>query len=733
MEEAKKQDESQVRAVAIETMKLEEKFENEWDNPPSVRQLKQELEDAVPYHETQVRKIDQWLDNLNKSSTTKKENKGKKSKVRSEYQPRLIRKQAEWRYPALTEPFLNTPDMFKVDPRTFADKDRALQAGMMLNYQFNNKVNKVEFIDELVRALVDEGTAIIRTGWDYRTRTETREVPEIEYVISNDPQYAQRIAQLIQAYQQNPTILDELPEPNRIALELSIEQGEPVMARETGEMVEEEYEVVVADQPELEVCDYRSVIIDPTCKGDISKANFVIYKFETSKAELQATGLYKNLDLINLDDASILKETDDIVDEQNVMSFNFRDDPRKRIVAYEYWGFWDTKGDGIARPIVATFVNDVMIRLEENPFNHGKLPFDVARLMPKRKETYGEPDGELIIDNQKVVGALSRGMIDLMAKSANGQTAHAKGFLDPLNRQRFLNQQNYEFNPTTHPENAIYQHKYPEIPASAYNMVQMHQNEAESFTGVKAFAQGLNGDSLGSSVGGIRSALDAAGKRELSILRRLVSAMVSVGKKILSMNAQFLDGEQFVRVTDEEFVEINPDDLTGEFDLKLDISTAEADNEKAQELAFMLQTMGNSAPFEVTKMILVDIARLRKMPSLAKQLDEWEPQPDPYDEQMKQVTLKLEMAKAIEMETQAKQNLASAEKALADARKTSAEADMTDLNYVEQETGTKHARELENMRQQSEGNIKHELVKQSLEARKEQLKANSTGNNSQSS
>lgn len=709
----------------VELLNLEEEFETGWENPPKTSQLITEMEDAIPYHSTQVQKIDEWLENLNASQSKTKDGTKKKSKTRSEYQPRLIRKQAEWRYPSLTEPFLNTPDMFQVEPRTAMDVRRAVQAGLMLNYQFNNKINKVSFVDEFIRALVDEGTAIVRTAWNYTTRTETREVPVIEYRRSNDQKYGQRIAELIEASQSNPDILNTLPEPNRIALELSIENGYPVKAVDTGETEIEEYEVVVNDEPELEVCDYRSVMIDPTCKGNIDKANFVIYKFETSKAELQATGLYKHLDLINLDDSSILKETDDIEDNHSVDSFNFKDDARKRIVAHEYWGYWDVDGNGTTKPIVATFVNNVMIRLEENPYNHGKLPFDIACLMPKRKSIYGEPDGELITDNQKVVGALSRGMIDLMAKAANSQTGYAKGFLDPLNRKRLSNQQDYEFNPTKPPDRSIYQHKFPEIPASAYNMVQMHQNDAESFTGVKAFQQGINGDSLGSSVGGIRSALDAAGKRELSILRRAVACMTSVGKKILSMNAQYLDGEQFVKVTDEEFVEINPDDLTGEFDLKLDISTAEADNEKASELAFMLQTMGNNAPFDITKMILIDIARLRKMPSLVKQLENWQPQPDPYEEQMKEITLKLEMAKAIEMETQAKKNLASAEKELANARKLSSEADMTDLDYVEQETGTKHARELQNMRQQSEGNIEHEIVKARL--------ANNTGNNSQSS
>lgn len=713
----------------IESLNLETKFEHGWANPPTVRDLRQELEDAIPTHSVYVSRIDNWVENLHKKKVTSPKNSNKKAKIKSEFQPRLIRKQAEWRYPSLSEPFLNTPDMFSVEPRTHEDVERSRQAAAVLNYQFNNEMNKVEFIDELVRAVVDEGTAIVRTGWNYKTRTEMVEVPVVELVPSQDPEYIARMQQMVQVYQTNPEQLAQSVDADTTeAIEASLQDGIPYQWIDTGETEKEERTVVETDAPDLEVCDYRSVILDPTCKGNIDKANFVIYKFETSKAELLAEGLYSHLDLINLDDASILKETDDIIDDTNIFTFNFKDNARKRIVAYEYWGYWDIKGNGSVVPIVATFVNNTMIRLEESPFNHKKLPFDVIKLMPRRKELYGEPDGELIEDNQKVVGAISRGMIDLMAKAANSQTAHAKNFLDPLNRSRFLNQQNYEFNPTAHPEQAIYQHKYPEIPASAYNMVQMHQQDAESFTGVKAFQQGLSGDSLGSSVGGIKSALSAAAKREMSILRRLVEGMVRIGKKIISMNAQFLDSEMVVKLTDEEYVQVNPDDLTGNFDLKLDISTAEADNEKAQELAFMLQTLGNNVPFDMLKMVLVDIARLRKMHTLAKMLEGYQPQPDPYEERMKEVQIALDEAKVMEMQAQAKENLAKAEKALAEAKKAAAEADVVDLDYVEQETGTKHARELETNKAQADGNMELEFVKAALAGDK-----NSTSNNTQNS
>ena len=49
----------------------------------------------------------------------------------------------------------------------------------------------------------------------------------------------------------------------------------------------EEQTKVVKNQPTVEVVDIRNVVIDPTCQGNIDKANFIIYSFETSLSDLK--------------------------------------------------------------------------------------------------------------------------------------------------------------------------------------------------------------------------------------------------------------------------------------------------------------------------------------------------------------------------------------------------------------------------------------------------------------
>ena len=69
--------------------------------------------------------------------------------------------------------------------------------------------------------------------------------------------------------------------------------------------------------------------------------------------------------------------------------------------------------------------------------------------------------------------------------------------------------------------------------------------EAESLTGVKSYNQGITGDSLGQTAQGVKSVLDSATKRELGILRRLADGLKKVARKIIAMNALWLNDINF--------------------------------------------------------------------------------------------------------------------------------------------------------------------------------------------
>ena len=656
----------------------------DWKNPPELANLKSDYDLAQPAHGVHTQEVQKWLGVLNANQVVDSK------RGRSKLVPKLVRKQAEWRYAALSEPFLSTDDLFNTAPSTYEDVKSAEQNGLVLNYQINNRMDKVAFVDEFVRTAVDEGTVIVRTGWETEKgmRKVYKDITELQPVID--------------------------PETGQPAIDPQTNQ--PVMQEVKVGRTSSMKEVTIKNQPVLTICEHMNLTLDPTCNGDIEKANFAIYSFETSLSQLKKDGRYKNLDKVNFDNASVLAEPDHKVNS-NDPSFTFQDTARKKVIAKEYWGFWDINDTGIVEPFVATWIGNTYIRMEKNPFPDKQLPFVLVQYLPRRKNLYGEPDASLIEDNQKIVGAVTRGIIDTIGRSANGQEGIRKDALDVTNSRKRERGEDYKFNAGVDPKVAFHMGVYPEIPRSAIEVLQMQNNDAEALTGVKAFTNGISGQALGVTATGIRSALDATSKRELGILRRFSNGFNKIGRKIISMNAEWLEDKEIIRITNEEFVEIDRNDLGGNYDIKLTISTAEADEQKGSELAFMLQTLGPNSPVEMTNLLLAEIAKLRKMPALAKRIEEFKPTPDPLAQKEAELRIALLEAQVFNEQAKGEENkvdvqLKSAKTATeeAKARNMNSDSDGKDLAFVENEAGVSHARE------QDATERKHEQAMEGKEA-----------------
>ena len=679
----------------------------DWEKEPDVRDLKQDLENARPAHQSRMQDIQRWSDLMAVRGSAKPA----KVKGRSSVQPKLIRRQAEWRYSALTEPFLGSNKLFKVEPVTFEDAEAARQNSLVLNWQFRTKLNRVNFVDNFVRATVDEGTSITRVGWKRQTVMVDQEVPVYDFFpLQTEEQLAAFQTALDQQAADPRGYEEDVPDEIKAAIELYNESGQATYAQQSG-VTTVKVEKVLVNQPVVDLLDPQNVIIDPSCNGDLDKALFVIVSFETNKADLlKEPDRYKNLDAVNWEGNMPMTQPDHNTSTPD--SYQLNDPLRKKVVAYEYWGFRDIHGDGELVPIVATWIGDICIRMEENPFPDGKLPFVVVPYLPVKRNLYGEPDAELLEDNQKILGAVTRGMIDLLGRSANGQQGMAKGMLDPLNRRRYDNGQDYEFNPSMSPANGVIEHKFPDIPQSALLMLNLQNQEAEALTGVKSFAGGISGEAYGDVAAGIRGVLDAASKREMAILRRLAKGMTEIGNKIIAMNAVFLSEKEVIRVTNKEFITVKREDLIGNFDLETDISTAEVDNAKAQDLAFMLQTLGPNSDPGIVMMILAEIADLKRMPELANKLRNWRPQPSPEQQELQRLEIEKARKEVEKLQSEISLNNAKAQEALANK-------DQKNLDYVEQETGTKHARDMEKQRGQAQGNQALEITKALTKSLKE--------------
>ena len=665
--------------------------ETGWANPPTVSNLSGDIEAARPSQTEYVTQLKLWMEYLEAKGT----GAAPKRKGRSQVQPKLIKKHAEWRHPSMSEPFLSSAKLFDVAPRSWEDKQGAIQSELLLNHQFERYVDKVAFIDEMVRVGDNQGTAVIEVGWKRITEMVPTEVPTLEFY-PLPPEAQQEMEQLKAdiALMANPLMFNQLPVERREAAIYSQTNNVPVIAT----VVDVETiltEKILKNHPTAQIIDLMNLFVDPSCNGKLSDARFMAYSFETSKGELRADGRYKNIDHITVSSASSGEPQHNTTTPN---SFQFSDEERKRFVAYKMYALWDIEKNGQLKPIVATWANNILLQLDMSPFSDEEFPFVIIPVNPIPKKWHGEPDGELLIEQQKTVGALTRGMIDLLGRSANGQQGMPKQFLDAPNRRKFDEGEDYEYNPAMgNPEQLIIMHKYPEIPQSAMALMMQQYTDAESYTGQQSYGSGVNSGSLGDVATGIKGALAATAKREMSVLRRYASGVAKVGQKFLSMSKDFLADDEIVRVTNDQFVAITRDGIDGKFDITVKVSSAEEDNLKAQELSFMLQTVGPKVDFNITKKVMAEVARLRKMPELAHDIANFEPQPDPLA--VAEAEGKVEKLRAEIATEQAKR-----EYYLAQTRLLGAKADQQALDTVEQGTGTKHVRDVAKMEAQGESN-----------------------------
>jgi hypothetical protein len=367
-----------------------------------------------------------------------------------------------------------------------------------------------------------------------------------------------------------------------------------------------------------------------------------VKKSDGSEEKVES-GIYHNLDKLNLN-ADNEKEYGDSSSRSynNSADFQFEDDARKRLIAYEYWGEWDINGDETTQPIVATWIQNTLIRLELNPFPHKQIPFSIAAYMPVKGELRGQPDGSLLIENQEMIGRMMRAANDITTTKAIGQKLVQENlFSNSSEWDAYRAGNDAQFQANVDPKQAIYQANVDQVDPSVFQMIDMYTQDAAQMTGVSA-AQNMSGGSGGvyRNKEAVRSAADASAKRELGILRRLIlQGFNDMGRKTVQNQQVYASQEETFRITSEEFIVVRREDLQGEFDITIDVSTPEAEGEKAERLNMLMQTNQANMDPELQKIFYTEILRLWKMPAAEKAVKEFQPQPDPAEEEMKQLQL----------------------------------------------------------------------------------------------
>lgn len=611
-----------------------------WKNEPDVKKFQDAYKESDTVQSLLKERIDEWEQIRDGGPELDPE----KFKGRSKYRSKIVRQQAEYKYSNLSDPILSDSDMFKAIPRSGNDPQKARKNSLLLNYQWQAQVKRVSFVDDFVRTLVNEGRSIVKTGWDYEASFE-----EVE---TEEPIYA------------SPDEAIEILEKGIENQEITPDEADAVL--NSGQLlvigskkVKRKIEKVLKNQPKYTVCNNRTTRIDPNCNGYMDDASFVIDEYPITWAELKKKehrietlidfdengievkvkkeyGIYKNLNVIeHVDDNEYIADENDDESKQNYKT----QDKFKRVYrAKDYWGYCDINNDGIVVPIVATWIGETLVRLERNPFPHQKLPFSLCRYMPKVNEAWGETDAEITKDDQDIISKNMRFALDTNAKTIAGREIISDNlFLTPMDKRNYENGKTAYARPGVDPRSAIYKETAEGIGRAPMDMISIATSNAKEMTGHLSFGASQN---LGSASMD-RAALSASAKRDLSILRRIGECFADIGQKTLAMNQAFIPEEVQVRITDEYYEPVSPDDITGEYDLTVELSTPEEKLEKAEKLNMMLQTNAASMEPDESRMVRAEIARLWGLKELEyfQRTYEKEEKIDPKAQQLQEIQI----------------------------------------------------------------------------------------------
>lgn len=585
-------------------------FSLDWKNKPNLEDVKSDISKASAINDVYVSKIEKGLEVL--SGEIPKDKLRLLKPNQSKVSPKVALTQAEWMYPKISEPFHSSNDLFMLTATNGAFGPYVRQWERVLNYHFNFNLNKRHLIDQAAKQFYDHGVVFGKVYW------ESEEVTE-------ETTYLQQIA---------------LPEGGF----------------ELVPMVEDVTYLTV-NRPAIQLCDYNSIIIDPSCRGDLNKAKFIAHKYVTCKADLMKDDRYKNLDLIDFNTTSGVNDLPYLVGDSNestqglnsMDSMQFQDDARRLFTVTEYWGMYDIDGGGILSPIVVAYVGDIIIRMDKSPMPDNKLPFVSAAYVIEESSAYGSSNALLAKDEQMIVGNLTRALLDQVTERMTKRTLiHPNMFKSVTEKRKFLANQPAETSGTIDPRIGIYEEQNEKpIDANLPNLISLYRSQAQDNTGVTTI--GSSSSNKFTSSNEVNAFVDAASNRESSVLGRFSQFWRDVGEKFIAMSEAFMEDQEVMAITGTEYV-LPPEGLPKTipaYRMQVAVATEGTKRAKVNKLMEVLQFVKDYDDPKIMGAIVHKICTLDDSPDLAQSIYDIinAPPPEPTEQEILMMQLEVELKK----------------------------------------------------------------------------------------
>jgi len=578
-------------------------------------------------------KMQTWMDEYNG------EPYGNESDGHSKVVVKDIKKAVEWFLPNAVEPFVSKGRIVKLAGITSEDVQRASITEKLLNYQFVRNFDRYNFIYDCFKVGATEGTTVVKCGWEFEeeVKVETLDTWTEEQLL--------------------------VAEQNGIEIEITDEGKAKLTKRKT-----------VTNKPTARVIRNGKFFLDPTA-ATIEDADYTIETSDETMSSLKSADIYKNLDMLS----DSMRDTDDSAVEQA------RDDrgydrgfdadstsatkSLKKMTMFEYYGLLDTDGSGIAKPWVVSWIGNVVIRSEANPYPDKSKPYVATPFTKTPFMFWGDALSEFISDGQFIRSGIMRAMLDNVAQSNTGFKFFRKNALDAVNKKKLMTGIGGAIE-VNGDKNDMWDGNFNQMPQTIFNMFEMIQRENESLSGISNVAQGLDSRALNTATASSIAA-SSGQKRMMEIVRRYSELIKELMRKWISYNKVNLSDKEVIRISGE-YVEFTRDDIDGAYDIDITVGVDGVEENKANQITMLMQQIGgltgNVDP-KVINELLAKLADTWGFPDVAQKLEAFEaPAPDPRQGQIADLEIKKLEAEIAKIESETHENMGKSNKLNVEAK-----------------------------------------------------------------
>lgn len=306
----------------------------------------------------------------------------------------------------------------------------------------------------------------------------------------------------------------------------------------------------------------------------------------------------------------------------------------------EHYTYYDMKGDGVAIPIMAVFIDDKLVQVIKNPYPFNKHPYVAAQ---DTRDPLGNPafgHAEILKDVQAFRTGILRMISDNLNAQHNGLYEMDMNNVDDIARILLENAPpgSKTALPVRKPGSITAIESAP-IAQQAFQAWDIQAEVGENRSGYTRYSQGLDSKSLNQTATGITQIMQRSDMRMWELAQRFAEMVIKpMVRMMIALNQDKLD-DQSLRLqfglssipagaNNSEFKGLNPgewltlkkEDLGGFFSVTVDIDVASDKQQRIDNMINLLQFLGGfvdqGVPRDVISIIAVELAKAMGLPKV---------------------------------------------------------------------------------------------------------------------